>query len=190
MNFECGQRKRGKDSCLLYHCIMCLSRKTEDDVPARQYATGGGTLNSLYRIRIRMSAIDTPQCLITGTLNAIFHHQECMAVQFFQILKQFFRHTIRTRTDHQSYYPVYLQRLFIFTFQSFQFCISIGICLEIRQIFHLRIFMGKETFPLLQLGSNRLFRPAIVRVESLVIAICTPPPSLRPIPIRTSKTGI
>jgi len=35
----------------------------------------------------------------------------------------------------------------------------------------LQIFMGKETFPLLQLGSNRLFRPAIVRVESLVIAI-------------------
>ena len=68
--------------------------------------------------------------------------------------------------------------------------LAVSICLKIGQIFHFRIFTGKETFTFLQLSSDRLLCPAIIRIKGLVITIGTTAPPFRPVTVRTSETRV
>ena len=129
-----------------------------------------------------MPAINSAECFITSTLNAIFHQKESMLIDAFQIPEQSIRHTIRASADDQ--------RLFIFPFQRLQFAVCICISLKVGQILHFRIFMGEETFSFLQLQTYRFLCAAVVRIKSLVIAIGTTAISFISVTIGTSETCI
>ena len=88
-------------------------------------------------------------------------------------MKQGIRHTIRPGTDDQTDYIGNSERFFVFPFQGFQLTVSISIRLEVSKVLHLRILMGKEYLPFFQLLGNGLFRTAILRIESLVVAVST-----------------
>ena len=155
-----------------------------------QDTTGRCLAHSFYCICISMPPVNTSQGFITSAFDPIFYHEKRMFVQFFQITQQTFRHTIGTRTNHQPDYPIHRQCFLILTLQAFQLRICIGVGLKIGQIFHFRIFMGKKAFPFFQLGSDRLLCPAVIRIKSLVIAICTSAPSFCSVTIRTSETCV
>ena len=146
--------------------------------------------NSILSLCKRMSPVDSSQCLIIRTFNAIFYPYESPFIQFFQIVQQIIGHTVRSCSYDQPHHISHSQCLFILAFQLLQFTVSISISLKISQIFHFRIFPGKEPLSFLQLLSHRLIRMAISRVKRLVIAISTAPITYRTIPIRTSKACI
>ena len=152
---------------------MPFSGKSQYDVPTCKNTIADSAFHCINRILISMSSIDTTKCSIIRTLNTILHQQESMLINLFQIMKQGIRHTIRPGTDHKSDNVVNAQRFFIFSFQGFQLTVSISIRLEVSKVLHLRILMGKEYLPFFQLLGNGLFRTAILRIESLVVAVST-----------------
>ena len=155
MNFESGQRKRGKDSCLLT-IVSCVSpgSPTEDDVPARQYATGGGRWTA-STVSAYVCPRFTPQCLITGTsmpYSTIRNVCLFSSSRYAAVLPAYNRGRVpitNPTTPSPTLLHIYVSVLPVLHKYWYM--------PENSQIFHFRIFMGKETFTFLQLGSNRLF---------------------------------
>ena len=190
MHFKSGQWQTGQFGRLSDNFVMGLSRKTEDDVSSGQNPASSRPVDSFYRIGIGMPTVDTFQSNIPGGFNTIFYQKESVLIQFFQISQQGIRHAVRTCADDQSHHPVHTQSLFIFPFQSFKLGIGIGISLKISQIFHIRIFMGKELLSFLKLPGDGFLRFTILGIECLVITVRTASQSLRSVSVRTCKTRI
>ena len=134
-----------------------------------------------------MSPVNPTQSFVASTLHAILHQYECMSGQIRKILQQSVEHTIGASTDNNPHDTGVRQRLLILLLQNSKLSIRVRISLKIGQIVHLRIFTGKKSYPLFQLGSDTLPRMAIIRTERLIVAISTTTDPNTPVPIRASK---
>ena len=167
-----------------------ISRQAEDDVAAGQNATSGGAFHRIDGSPESMPAVDAAQGFIASALYAVLHQEKGLFVYRFQITQQFIGHAVGAGTDDKTYDSIYRQGFFVLPFQSFQFAIGIGVCLEIGKILHLGIFVGKEVLSFFQLPGDGFLSTAIVGVESLVIAIGATAVSFHSVAIGTGEAGI
>ena len=89
------------------------------------------------------------------------HNEECLSVQFRQIVKQFVRHAVGSCSNHYSHDSVHAKCLFVHLFQRFNRGVCICIGLEICKILHVGIFPGKEPFAILELFRYAAFSVAV-----------------------------
>ena len=78
--------------------------------------------------------------VFVGRLHAIFHHHESLSGQLAEIVECGFVDGIRASGDNQSDDVVLIECLLIFAFQCFEWCIGVGVGLEIGQKLHVGIF--------------------------------------------------
>ena len=118
-----------------------------------------------------VSAVDGKQRGIVGGFRSVFHQYERLFRQCFQIVEQAVGHAVGACADDDAYDIGHSQCLFVHGCQPWQFGVGVRICLEIRKIFHLRIFPCKKLLSFFQLLRDGQFRLAVVGVESLVVAV-------------------
>jgi hypothetical protein len=68
--------------------------------------------------------------------------------------------------------------------------VSIGECLKISEVFHLRIFTGKKLFSPFQLPAYRQLIITVSRTESTVVTIDAPSTGDGSISVGTRESGI
>ena len=109
MQFQCRKRKFRKPQRLLHQCLRGLTRQSQYDVPSSQNPPCSRPAYRIFGAGKIMPAVNALLYRIVQTLDTVFYQQERLLIQFLQVIEQFLRHTVGTRTDDQSHYPLYLQ---------------------------------------------------------------------------------
>ena len=137
-----------------------------------------------------MAAVDADERTVQCAFQAVFDHDEFFFGQSGEIIQQSLRHTVRAGSDNQSPDIRIGEGFLVFGDQRIQFIICVCIGLEIGQVFHIRIFAGKEADTFFQLFRHAFLRMAVFRAERLVVTIRAATETFRPVTVGAGETGV
>ena len=85
---------------MMQHLVAALAGKAENQVYANGKASRMSATDRIFRLGMRMPAIDLPQRTVERAFQTVFDHHVRMPGKSGQIVEQLVRHAIRTRADH------------------------------------------------------------------------------------------
>ena len=130
-----------------------------------------GLLDGMTGLFEGVSAIDASECLVVRALYTKFHNKKAALVQGLQIVEESVGNAVGACADDDANNISYTESLFIEFAEMVDGGVSVGIGLKIGEIFHLRIFPGKELFAGFQLSRDAFLSLAIGRIEGAVVAV-------------------
>lgn len=190
VEFEGGEGKRRQDVGFSKDGFPTLAWKSQNEVSTSSDATSSSTLDGIDGLSMSVPSVDALERGVIDRFDAVFDDKESALIEFFEIIQQGIRHTVRASANDQTDDTRNGKGFLIFGDKVGEGIVSVGVCLEVSEVLHVGVFASKELLTLLELLSDGLGGDAIVGIEGLVVAIGATTSAHPTVSIGTSETCI